>query len=148
MDFFHTTEFYVILFVAAASVVALMVKPKNHMEATEYLIAGDLEADEDDARVDIDCRDDGTVILSRSGIEGVGQSGAVSVKVEVKGYDVTVYERLTLSTDTETVTARFVLDFLAHERYYIRYESEATSTSASFSFQNEPGYHSGRLLKN
>lgn len=160
MSFFQTTEFYVILFLAAMAIVAFLAKPNTAKEASEYLLGAVLSGKEnadgtddgvspDDASVTVDCDEDGCVWLRRSGIEGVDASGAVSAKIVVKGTNITVYERLAESRygDRPIDTALFSLDFLAAERYWLRYESEATNSTATLSFRNTPGYHAQALLK-
>ncbi len=151
MSFFHTTEFYVILFLAAMAIVAFLAKPHSAAPASEYLLGASLSADGDttEPAITVDCDDSGTVWLRRSGIDGVDASGAVSAKIIVKGFNITVYERLTAGHygDTPIDTALFNLDFLAAERYWLRYESEATNSAATLSFRNTPGYHAQALLK-
>lgn len=154
MSFFHTTEFYVILFLVAAAIVAFLAKPNTTKEANEYLLGGALSRednsdDEKEPAVSIDCDDSGCVWLRRTGIEGVDASGAVSAKIVVRGNNITVYERLTERRygDGPIDTALFSLDFLNADRYWLRYESEATNRTATLSFRNTPGYHAQAPLK-
>lgn len=149
MDFFHSTEFYVILFVVAASAVALAAKPAANGPVVERLLAGALRDAESRAEVpeiEVVCGLDGDVVIYRRGLPPVV---AVSAAVEVKGFDITIRERLTASASDETVggvEAVFVLDFLASERYHLRYESEATSAAATLTFRNTPGIDAVRPL--
>lgn len=152
MSFFHTTEFYVILFLVAMAIVAFLAKPHTAGPATELLLGASLSASgEEDTEpgICVDCDDSGNVWLRRTGIEGVDDSGAVSAKIIVKGTNITVYERLTEGRygDSPVDTALFSLDFLAPERYYLRYESESTNRTATLSFRNIPGYHAHATLK-
>lgn len=88
MSFFHTTEFYVILFLVAAAIVAFLAKPNTTKEANEYLLGGALSREgngdnDNEPAVSIDCDNSGCVWLRRMGIEGVDASGAVSAKIVV-----------------------------------------------------------------
>ncbi len=166
MTFFHSTEFYIILFIAAAAIVAFAAIPHGHGAVREFLLGGRLIADDEPVSdallpsgrishpaIEVVCGDDGVVSLIRHGLAGVDTDGAVSAKVEVNGFNITVYERIAqgqrhtnVSTTSDRFaspvsTAVFTLDFLASERYYLRYESELSSSSATLAFRNIPGYH-------
>lgn len=162
MSFFHTTEFYVILFLAAAAILAYIVKPHSATAASEHLIGSILSNSlenvangvsietEVQPSISIDCDDNGCVWLRRNGISGIDASGAVSAKIVVKDTNITVYERLCEGRlgDSPIDTAIFELDFLRQEqRYWLRFESEATNSSATLSFRNTPGYHAQSTLK-
>ncbi len=150
MSFFQSTEFYVILFLAAMAIVAFLAKPHTVGPASEYLLGAALSADDGtEPTIAVDCDESGTVWLRRSGIDGVDASGAVSAKIVVKGFNITVYERITPGNygDSPVDSALFEFDFLAAERYWLRYESEATNSSATLTFRNTPGYHAGAILK-
>ncbi|MDD6890160.1 MAG: hypothetical protein PUD39_07875 [Bacteroidales bacterium] len=151
MSFFHTTEFYIILFLVAVAIVAMIAKPASAVEAMEYLVGGVLSAEGGDGTpsISVDCDESGCVWLRRSGITGVDITGAVSAKVVVKGSNITVYERLTAGRygDDPVDTALFSLDMLKSDRYWLRYESESTNSAATLSFRNTPGYHAQAVLK-
>lgn len=162
MSFFHTTEFYVILFLAAAAILAYIVKPHSATAASEHLIGSILSNSLENAinknpvevdsqpSISINCDDNGCVWLQRNGISGIDASGAVSAKIIVKDTNITIYERLCEGRfgDTPIDTAIFELDFLRQEqRYWLRYESEATNSFATLSFRNTPGYHAQSVLK-
>lgn len=173
MSFFHTTEFYVILFLVAMAIVAFLAKPHTSGPATEMLLGASLSASGEgsgrnnssandngieivetadalpEPEIIVDCDDSGCVWLRRTALDGVDASGAVSAKVVVKGTNITVYERIVPGRygDSPVDTAIFDLDFLAPERYYLRYESEATNRTATLSFRNTPGYHTHAHLK-
>lgn len=152
MSFFHTTEFYIILFLVAVAIVAFIAKPASPVEAMEYLLGGVLSAEGGDdgaPGISVDCDDSGCVWLRRTGITGVDITGAVSAKVVVKGTNITVYERITPGRygDDPVDTVLFSLDMLHGDRYWLRYESESTNRTATLSFRNTPGYHAQSLLK-
>lgn len=151
MSFFQSTEFYVILFLVAAAIVALLAKPKDTVEAREYLLPATLSASTGDAEpaITVYCDDNGVVWLQRTGIEGIDDSGAVSAKIVVKGTNITVYERITEGKYglAPADTATFTLDFLTPTRFWLRYESESTNRTATLSFRNTPGYRATSPLK-
>ncbi|MCM1293834.1 MAG: hypothetical protein NC230_09715, partial [Bacteroides sp.] len=110
MSFFQTTEFYVILFLVAMAIVAFMAIPHQSSPVSEYLLGSVLsnstlpalsdESDESDfsdkaaPAIAVDCDDSGTVWLRRTGLRGVDATGAVSAKIIVKGFNITVIERI------------------------------------------------------
>lgn len=152
-----SVEFYVALAVVAAAIVALCVKPSGRGEARQYLLPGTLcssaepQADigaDDAGRIDISCNDDGTVALTRRGLCGMNASGAVSLAITVTGFDVTIEERMAEPREAGEPTdmALFTLDFMGHERYHVKYNSEATGSFASFSLNNRPGLAFSRKL--
>lgn len=178
MSFFQTTEFYVILFLVAMAIVAFMAIPHQSAPATEYLLGSTLsnnaksnksdrsdQSDSSDssdwsdrsdksglpapAAIAVDCDDSGTVWLRRTGLRGVDATGAVSAKILVKGFNITVIERIVEGRygDNPMDTALFEMDFLASERYWLRYESESTNSAATLSFRNTPGYHASAELR-
>lgn len=146
---FQTVEFYVIAVLVAALVVALVARPTSRGEARQYLLVGELRSDGViNSEITIIANDDGSVILTRSGIEGITSTGAVSIAVTVVGWDVVIEERLSVgySDDAPIDTAVFKLDFLAPERYHIRYNSSATGRFVATPFHNRPGYTTTRQL--
>lgn len=132
---FQSVEFYVISSVIAAAVVALLGKNSYPGPARQYLLAGVItnEDEEFEPSVEFICCEDGTVILCRHGISGINTSGAVSLAIEVVGFDVKIKERVVEGrVDSEPInTASFILDFLGREHYFISYESPITSNSSS-----------------
>lgn len=151
MSFFHTTEFYIILFLAAVAIVGFLAMPHGSEAAREYLLGSELmdSGGEDEPSIAVDCDESGNVWLRRFGLADVHASGAVSAKVVVKGFNITVYERVVEGRydDEPADTALFQFDFLASERYYLRYESESASRTATLAFRNVPGYHADARLK-
>lgn len=148
---FQTVEFYVIVCVIAAAVVALAALPSKRGEAQLHMAAGELSEDCGDsnaATLHAICNDDGSVTLRRTGLHGMTASGAVSLAATVIGFDVSIQERLSAGyrNDTPTPTATFRLDFLARERYHITYRSEDTGLFAAFTLSNRPGLHVTKQL--
>lgn len=147
---FQTVEFYVIAVLVAAMIVALVARPASRGEARQYLLAGDLRAcGDDNPAITLTAHDDGSVTLTRHGIEGITSTGAVSLAVNVVGWDIVIEERLSegFSDDAPIDTVVFRLDFLAPERYHIRYNSDRTGRFAATPFHNRPGYTTTRFLE-
>lgn len=99
--------------------------------------------------IEVICGENGTVTLVRTGLEYVTMNGALSLKVEVKGFSIFITERLTEGNEwgLPAASAMASLDFLATERYSLRYDSPALSMAATMSFNNTPGYHRKALLQ-
>lgn len=152
MSFFQSTEFYVILFLVAMAIVAFLAIPHQSGPVKEYLVGSSMSESltpDSAAAIEIDCDDSGIVWLRRRGLTGVDATGTVSAKIVIKGFSITVYERIVEGRygDNPVDTALFELDFLARERYFLRYESDATNSAATLSFRNTPGYHAHSPLK-
>lgn len=143
LSIFTTTEFYVTVLVIAAAVIAFAAMPAHRGEVKEYLLSGELipaPGDFSSPAINVECSDSGEVILTRKGIDLPLPPAAVSIAVSVKGFDITVNERIVAGTEPgPAVEAAFSLDFIGRERYHIRYVSEATSRSCSFILHNRPG---------
>ncbi len=151
-DIFHSVEFYVIASVAAAAIVAFLGRGSHKGPARQYLLAGVTITGEAgcEPSVELVCDEDGNVILHRRGITGVGESGAVSLAVEVVGFDVRIKERVVEGAHggEPVTTASFILDFMGREHYFVSYESPLTSSAssmfASFNLHNRAG---NRIVK-
>lgn len=151
--FFNSIEFYVIAGVIAAAVVALSAMPGRRGAAVLHMAAGELSdsktAGEAEPGIDVRVDDERRVIITRRGIRGVGDTGAASLAVNVRGFDVEIEERLTagrLPLERRD-TAVFVLDFLGAERYHIKYNSEDAGVFAAFSLPVKEGIRISRELK-
>lgn len=92
---FQTVEFYVIAVLIAAMIVALVARPASRGEARQYLLVGDLIAcGNDNPAITLRANNDGSVTLTRHRIEGITSTGAVSLAVNVIGWDIVIEERL------------------------------------------------------
>lgn len=151
MSVFDSIEFYVIAAVVASAVVGLCVRPSSKGETVTRLLAGELSPACDDCAdstpsIELLVEEDGSVTLTRRGLDGmVHASGALSLVVNVAGFDISVEERLTPGRPAadvpEPAEARFTLDFLGAERYHLRYYSEATGGLAVTPLHVRPGIH-------
>lgn len=143
---FQSVEFYVIAAVVAAAIVAYSAKSGTHGPARQFLIPGVLtnEGKRVSPMIELICNDDGSVLLRRYGVEGVTLSGAVSLAIKVIGFDVKIKERIVEGKhgDEEIIdTSSFLLEFMAQERYFISYTSEATGLFVAVTLKNRPGNH-------
>ena len=159
IDILGSVEFYVYATVVAAAIVAYLARPSSRGEARQYLLAGGLSNVSNRAWTDLPTlppsisiivRDDGAVVLFRHGVEGVSTSGAVSLAITVIGYDITIEERIVPGNnlDDPIDTATFVLDFLAPDRYHLKYNSSATSRFATATLLVRPDYEKQITLTN
>ncbi|MBQ2046800.1 MAG: hypothetical protein II260_06375 [Muribaculaceae bacterium] len=159
IDILGSVEFYVYATVVAAAIVAYLARPSSRGEARQYLLAGGLSNVSNRAWTDLPTlppsisiivRDDGAVVLFRHGVEGVSTSGAVSLAITVIGYDITIEERIVPGNnlDDPIDTATFVLDFLAPDRYHLKYNSSATSRFATATLLVRPDYEKQITLSN
>ena len=150
-DFLGSVEFYVYATLVAAAIVAFLARPSSRGEARQHLLAGELSnasnrswSDRNSAQpaISLIVRDDGAVVLFRHGIEGVSSSGAVSLAITVIGFDITIEERIVPGNnlDDPIDTATFVLDFLAPDRYHLKYNSSATSSFVATTLLVRPDY--------
>ncbi len=135
-----------ILVVVAAAIVALAARPHNAGAVKELLLGGELipfsPADRgDDPEVEISCTGSGRVIIVRRGLQDISMTGAVSLAIKIKGFDISIEERLTPGSayDDPAGSAMFTIDTLAPEEYYhFRYNSSAISRSVTFTFHTRP----------
>jgi len=147
MAFLHSIEFYVILVIIAAAIVAFAARPHVAGAIKEHLLAGELipraiPCDSEPPSIEISCADTGRIILVRRGLQDISVSGAVSLAMKIKGFDIRIEERLTPGSpyDDPADTAMFTIDFLApHEYYHIHYNSSNIGRSATFTFHTRPG---------
>ncbi len=157
-------EFCVVLFMAAAFVVALCARPHGTGPAETGFLTGELSAEhsettgnpahsghpEPSPSVEFLCRDDGAVVITRHGLQGLTEGATVALAVTRTGFDISVKERIAPARDpggAPVDTATFVLDGLGQERYHIKYDSEATSSFAAVTLRNTPGLHAVRPLR-
>lgn len=151
--FFTSTEFCITCLIIAAAIVACLCVPDRRSSAREFTYAGELDDDgtagDAEPTVGVECLDDGTVVLTRTGLRGLTDAGALSLAVTVIGFDIFIEERMTQGrvAGAPVNRATFMLDFAGRERYHLRYNSPATSTEASLTLNNRPGFNARRILK-
>lgn len=150
-DFLHSTEFYVLVTLVAATIVAYLARPSSRGEARQYLLAGELsnatgrgwsDPLASQPAISLIVREDGAVVLFRHGVGGVTESGAVSLAVTVIGFDISIEERIVPGNELDKPidTATFVLDFLAPDRYHLKYNSSSISSFVATTLLVRPDY--------
>lgn len=148
--FLNSIDFYIVATLVAAMIVAFAARPAARGEARQFLLAGDLDytGSDDSPSVMITALDDGTVVLQRRGLKNMTATSAVSLAVTVMGWDIVIEERLSdgCQNDAMIDTATFYFDFLAPERYHLRYNSESLGLFAATQLTNRPGYKINRQL--
>ena len=172
--FLHSVEFYVVATVIAAAVIILCTRPSGtkpvQTRFARAILRPDTGAAAADPSLEITVRDDGAVILVRHGLGQVRAGTAVALAVTIKGFDLTIKERVTARVPTssaspefsenpehpevpgssdpsENMEAVFVLDFLAPEWYHIQYLNEHDGRFAAFTLHVRPGIHTTRPFK-
>lgn len=149
--FYQSVEFYVVAAVIAAAVLALSAMPRERRAVKTHLLSGTLDPDEADApeEIEIECLDNRNVILRRLGVRNIGIEGAVSLAASVNGLDIEIKERTMPGNSGQdvAVSATFELEFIAPERYHIRYENEDSGLFTAFTLTNRPGVKMTRELK-
>lgn len=152
MSWFNTIEFYVITGALAAGAIALAALPPRRSAARQYLLAGSLSGTDDPGlqpeQLDLSVDNQGRLHILRRGLPNITDGGAASIAVAVNGFDITIEERLTYGRGWPTVdSAEFVLDFLAPERYHIRYNSDPTGLFTAFALTIRPGIRASKPLR-
>ena len=150
MSWFNTIEFYVIAGALAAGAVAYAALPQRRGQGRQYLLAGELsDTGDPQPAIDIEVDNRGRVHITRTGLPPVTDAGAVSLAINVTGFDIIIQERLTYGRGQAAVdTARFTLDFLGPERYKIRYTTDQDAgLLAAFTLNDTPGLRLHRELR-
>lgn len=136
--------------VVAAAIVAFAAKPATHGPAEQYLLAGHLfdDFEADGPELQLECLDNGHVVILRRGVEGVGDDGAVSLAVEVIGSDIRIEERIAAGRTApgSVKGAEFELRFLKPGFYHVRYNSQPTGLFAAFPLHVAPGIRISKQL--
>ena len=140
--------------IVAAAIVAIAARPQSIGAVRELLLAGTLvpysAADEGDLpQVTVSCTDSGRVIIVRRGLRDITMSGAVSIAMKIKGFDISIEERLTPGSayDDPAASAMFTIDTLAPSEYYhIRYNSSSIGRFVAFTFHTRPSISATHFL--
>lgn len=150
MHFFTTVEFYVILAVVAAAILALASRPDSLAPVKEILLGCNIEEESSTNMplVEMECLENGLISISRHGIEDICEGGAVSLAIKIKGKDMCIEERLTRGRGLirPIVSAHCVLPFVKLERYRVIYNSSSTGLFVAFTFPARPGLKVERSL--
>lgn len=122
VEFFRTVEFYVVATVVAAAVIILSTRPSGSKPVQTRFARATFEPDTEpsdaEPSLEVSVRDDGMVVFTRHGLGRIREGTVVALAITVKGFDVTLKERITAA--------------LPHaERMYARLESQDADASAS-----------------
>ena len=102
VEFFHTVEFYVVATVVAAAVIVLSTRPSGTKPVQTRFARADFEPDTEPADIEpmleVTVRDDGMVVFTRHGLGRVRAGTVVALAITVKGFDVTLKERITAAS--------------------------------------------------
>lgn len=152
MSWFNSVEFYVIAGTVAAAAVALAALPSRKGAAVLHMAAGDLSGSDEGRAlppsIDVRVDDNRRVHIVRRGLPDITDKGAASLAINVIGFDIEIEERLTHANGWPTVdAAEFVLDFLAPERYHVKYNSEDAGVFTAFTLPVKEGIKIHRDLK-
>lgn len=144
---FQSVEFYVICIVIAAAVLGLCVRPSSKGAARQHLLSSQLSDSglpPQIPSIELSVNPDNSVTLVRHGIDGVCSDGAVSLAVNVAGFDIDIQERVVPGrmTALPVDTATFRMDFLAPELYHLKYHSDIDGgLVTATSLKVRPGIH-------
>ncbi len=102
VEFFHTVEFYVVATVVAAAVIVLSTRPSGTKPVQTRFARATIESDTEPADIEpmleVTVRDDGMVVFTRHGLGRVRAGTVVALAITVKGFDVTLKERITAAS--------------------------------------------------
>lgn len=122
VEFFRTVEFYVVATVVAAAVIILSTRPSGSKPVQTRFARATFEPDTEpsdaEPSLEVSVRDDGMVVFTRHGLGRIREGTVVALAITVKGFDVTLKERITAASSHA-------------ERMYARLESQDAVASAS-----------------
>jgi len=122
VEFFHTVEFYVVATVVAAAVIILSTRPSGTKPVQTRFARAAFEPDTESAdaepMLEVMVRDDGMVVFTRHGLGRVRAGTVVALAITVKGFDVTLKERITAASSHA-------------EGMYTRLKNQGADTAAS-----------------
>ena len=122
IEFFRTVEFYVVATVVAAAVIIMSTRPSGSKPVQTRFARATSEPDSEpsdaEPSLEVSVRDDGMVVFTRHGLGRIREGTVVALAITVKGFDVTLKERITAASSHA-------------ERMYARLESQDADASAS-----------------
>lgn len=129
-NFIGSTEFYVIAFVVAMALLALMMHPKERNAAITLLAVGESRPTANsEPMIEVEADRSGMLRLTRSVVTATSTDGTFAVAVKVSGSDIRITEKYTpkrgeaLQATTYDVTYE-IANALHAGKYHIRYESD------------------------
>ena len=144
------TYTYILLFFAAAAFVAYVARPRGRGEAEKRLVAGELlpaQVGKDvtertsQPHLHVRCGGGGRVVIERLNVDGLTQSGAMSLAVTTIGKDVSIELRLSegYRDDEPMRGARFELDLSGYEWRHVRWDEPESGLWCAFSLHVREG---------
>ena len=122
VEFFRTVEFYVVATVVAAAVIILSTRPSGSKPVQTRFARATFEPDTEpsdaEPSLEVSVRDDGMVVFTRHGLGRIREGTMVALAITVKGFDVTLKERITAASSHA-------------ERMYARLENQDADASTS-----------------
>ena len=102
IEFFRTVEFYVVATVVAAAVIILSTRPSGSKPVQTRFARATFEPDTEpsdaEPSLEVSVRDDGMVVFTRHGLGRIREGTVVALAITVKGFDVTLKERITAAS--------------------------------------------------
>lgn len=141
-QFFHSTEFLVLVFTFAALLIGIIVKPRSRGVAETSFATGELYVDSDPTpRIEFRCTPSGALEISRCGLSGINTSAIAALAITRTGFDISIEERITpgFGAPDQCVRAVFTIEGLPSERYHVSYNSSAYSTFLATTVPLKPG---------
>lgn len=142
--FLHSVEFYVVMTVIAAAVIALSARPSNKGPVIKHHVEGDMVPDMPvwfSPGLRIRCNESGTVTLRRVGLDDCPADTMMYLTVDQHGFDLEITEHCVrgYGRGEECGGAVFTLAFLAQERYHVKYIADPSTRMAAFTLHVRPG---------
>lgn len=142
---FSTVEFYIVCFVVAVAIAAIVGRPSRQDEATTSFATGEVMglADESNAEcVEVTALDDGTLDVVHRGVPLAGASEA-AVAIRIVGSDVRLTERVAPAPplDAPRFNVKYNVGGLRAARYHFYLDCTSTGRYAAGSVVNEQPFH-------
>lgn len=137
MDF-NSVEFYTLAFVVAMALVALLMGRIEKSPPSTYIVQLGTIPDDDDSAdvVRMQVSDNGRVMIFRAGLS-LAPDETINLVFTIRGDECTIVEKKGVKRRGSTgvpVKGQVMVKFLKPIKYKIRYESQLTSSWASFTF--------------
>lgn len=142
-----STYTYLLLLFAAAAFVAYVSRPRPRGEAIKKLYAGtlipysDLPGRLPEPSLHVRCLEGGKVVIERLNVEGLTESGALSVAATFKGKDVEIEERFSggYQEDEKMAGAAFEIDMSGREWRHVKWIADESGLWCAFTLHVREG---------
>lgn len=141
-------EVYIILSIVAAMVIGLVALPSRRGHARQFYARGLLTEELPDyPSVELKVLDDGSVRLTRRGLEPLSENSEINLSAEVIGFNVAIKEHIIPRPGMGAQNqAQFILKFFGRERYHISYTADCGQGFCAFTLNIRPGIVSDKPL--